>query len=95
MNVNSMAADAATAAAAQALHRTRLSSQSDSVEHNSRGGASRRNVLFVVVDDMRPAIGAYNFSLAYTPNMDRLAQEGLVFSRAFVQYAYCGPSRNR
>ena len=54
-----------------------------------------RNVLFMVVDDMRPAIGAYNFSLAYTPNLDRLAKEGLVFGRAYVQYAYCGPSRNR
>lgn len=52
-------------------------------------------MLFMEVDDMRPAIAAYNFSLAYTLNMDRLAQQGLVFGRAFVQYAYCGPSRNR
>ena len=61
----------------------------------------RRNVLFVVVDDMRPNIGktlfclsgnrisihtgAYNFSLAHTPTMDKLADEGMMLTRAYVQ----------
>ena len=48
-----------------------------------------------LVDDMRPSIGAFNFSLAHTPNMDHLAATGLVFKRAYVQYAFCAPSRNR
>ena len=52
------------------------------------------NVLFVAVDDMRPSIGAFNFSLAHTPHMDQLAADGLTFKRAFVQYAFCAPSRN-
>jgi hypothetical protein len=39
------------------------------------------------VDDMRPALGAYNFSLAHTPNLDKLAAEGLTFARHYVQ---CG-----
>ena len=47
------------------------------------------------VDDMRPSIGAFNFTMAHTPNMDRLAATGLVFKRAYVQYAFCAPSRNR
>ena len=47
------------------------------------------------MDDMRPSIGAFNFSLAHTPNMDHLAATGLVFKRAYVQYAFCAPSRNR
>ena len=58
------------------------------------GATARRNVLFIAVDDMRPSIGAFNFSLAHTPNMDRLAANGLTFSRAYVQYAFCAPSRN-
>ena len=53
-----------------------------------------KNVLFIAVDDMRTNIGAYNYSLAHTPNMDALAASGLVFDRAYVQYAYCSPSRN-
>ena len=43
---------------------------------------------------MRPSIGAFNFSLAHTPNLDALASSGLVFKRAYVQYAFCAPSRN-
>ena len=48
---------------------------------------------------MRPSIGAYNFSIpgmqrSHTPNMDKLAAEGLLFTHAYVQYAYCSPSRN-
>eukprot|EP00035_Acanthoeca_spectabilis_P002611 m.88621 g.88621 ORF g.88621 m.88621 type:complete len:535 (+) comp11659_c0_seq1:23-1627(+) len=54
----------------------------------------KKNVLFITVDDMRPSIGAFNFSLAHTPNLDKLAAEGLVFKRAYVQYAFCAPSRN-
>jgi hypothetical protein len=50
------------------------------------------SVLFFVVDDMRPNLGAYNYSLAHTPNMDQLAATGLTFHRAYVQYAYCSPS---
>lgn len=43
---------------------------------------------------MRPSIGAFNFSLAHTPNIDSLAESGLIFKRAYVQYAFCAPSRN-
>ena len=37
---------------------------------------------------------ADNFSLAHTPNLDRLAREGLTFTRAYCNYAFCSPSRN-
>jgi len=53
-----------------------------------------KSVLFLAVDDMRPSIGAYNFTLAHTPNIDALASGGLLFTRAYVQYAFCSPSRN-
>ena len=56
--------------------------------------ATPHNVLFIVVDDMRPNIGAFNFSLAHTPHMYALAASGLAFRRAYVQYAFCAPSRN-
>ena len=59
----------------------------------SPAGATH-NVLFIAVDDMRPSIGAFNFSLAHTPNIDALASTGLTFKRAYVQYAFCAPSRN-
>ena len=53
----------------------------------------KRNVLFIVADDLNCALGAYGDPLAKTPNIDRLAKEGLLFTNAHVQYPLCGPSR--
>jgi arylsulfatase A-like enzyme len=66
----------------------------DAAGHHIQRVPKTPNVLFVVVDDLRPSLGAYNFTLAHTPNLDKLASEGLTFARAYVQYAYCAPSRN-
>ncbi len=54
---------------------------------------SRPNILFVSIDDLRPAIGAYGDSLAITPNLDRFADNGMVFRQTFCQAAVCAPSR--
>ena len=53
-----------------------------------------KNVLFVVSDDFRPSSGAYGVKEASTPNLDRLAAEGILFTAAHVQFSYCAPSRN-
>jgi iduronate 2-sulfatase len=55
--------------------------------------SQRPNVLFIGIDDMRPELGCYGSPIAVTPNMDRLAADGLRFNRAYVQQAICGPSR--
>ncbi len=54
---------------------------------------SRKNVLFIAVDDLKPLIGAYGDRNAITPNMDRLAKEGFVFMQAYTEQAVCAPSR--
>ncbi len=51
------------------------------------------NVLLILIDDLRPAIGAYGDPLAITPNMDKLAANGLLFERAYANQAVCAPSR--
>ena len=53
-----------------------------------------KNVLFIVVDDLRPEISAYGHHYMKTPHLDKLASEGTVYTRAYVQYSFCGPSRN-
>lgn len=53
-----------------------------------------KNVLFLVADDMRPSLGLYGMKEGSSPNLDRLAAEGVTFSRAYVQFSYCAPSRN-
>jgi iduronate 2-sulfatase len=54
---------------------------------------NRPNVLFLAIDDLRPELGCYGSEIAITPNLDRLAADGLLFNRAYCQEAICGPSR--
>jgi len=56
--------------------------------------AERPNVLFIAVDDLRPEFGAYGKSTIHSPNLDRLAQRGVTFRRAYCQQAVCSPSRS-
>jgi len=51
------------------------------------------NVLFVVVDDLRPELGCYGKSHISSPDIDRFAKSGLVFEKAYCQQAVCSPSR--
>eukprot|EP01060_Flectonema_neradi_P016062 TRINITY_DN2266_c1_g1_i1.p1 TRINITY_DN2266_c1_g1~~TRINITY_DN2266_c1_g1_i1.p1 ORF type:complete len:532 (+),score=87.49 TRINITY_DN2266_c1_g1_i1:48-1643(+) len=53
-----------------------------------------KNVLFIAVDDLRPELNHLGHQYMHTPNIDKLASEGMSFQRAYVQYSYCGPSRN-
>jgi len=55
--------------------------------------SDRPNVLFIAIDDLRPALGCYDDETAITPNFDRLASRGTVFNRAYCQQAVCSPSR--
>ncbi len=51
------------------------------------------NVLFIIVDDLRPELGAYGNQVIQTPNLDRFAAQGFTFVRAYSQAAACAPSR--
>ncbi len=51
------------------------------------------NVLFIVADDLADRLPCYGDTVAVTPNLDKLAQKGVVFGNNFCQYPTCGPSR--
>lgn len=55
--------------------------------------APRPNVLLILVDDLKPALGCYGDPVARTPHMDRLAARGMRFDLAYCNQAVCAPSR--
>jgi arylsulfatase A-like enzyme len=56
-------------------------------------GEEHPNILLIVSDDLTACLGSYGNDVCRTPNLDRLASEGVVFDRAYCQYPVCGPSR--
>jgi arylsulfatase A-like enzyme len=54
----------------------------------------RPNILFILCDDHGyQAISAYGSGLNQTPNIDRIAKEGMRFDRCLTTYSLCGPAR--
>jgi arylsulfatase A-like enzyme len=57
-------------------------------------GQGRPNIIYMMSDDHGyQAISAYGYGLNKTPHIDKLADEGMLFHRAFVTNSICGPSR--
>ena len=56
--------------------------------------AERPNIIFIMSDDHAyQAISAYDNSLIETPNIDRIADMGILFTNASVTNSICAPSR--
>ena len=53
----------------------------------------KHNILFIGVDDMRPLLNSYSNPQMKTPNIDKLASEGVQFNQAYTNIAVCGASR--
>ena len=61
---------------------------------NAQTDGERPNILWISTEDHNPIIGAYGDEYAHTPNLDRLADEGIVYHNAFVSSPICAPARS-
>ncbi|MFN3159738.1 MAG: sulfatase [Rubinisphaera brasiliensis] len=59
----------------------------------SANAAERPNVLFLICDDLNCDLACYGHDQVQSPNIDRLAEQGVLFERTYCQYPLCGPSR--
>ena len=65
-----------------------------SQQNASTENASKKpNILFLVIDDLKPVLGVYGDTNVKTPGLDQLAGEGVLFENAYCQQAVCAPSR--
>lgn len=55
---------------------------------------SKPNIVWIIAEDMSPHFGCYGEKTIRTPNVDKLAADGLLFERAFVTGPICSPSRS-
>ena len=62
-------------------------------EEKRVAGGKKPNVLFIVVDDLRPQLGCYGHKQMLSGNIDGLAADGVIFLRSYCQVPVCGASR--
>lgn len=55
--------------------------------------SAKPNILLIMVDDLRPELGVYGQEHMITPHIDRLANKGTLFKKAYTNFSICGPSR--
>lgn len=55
--------------------------------------ATSYNVMFIAIDDMNEKASMFGYPQVLTPNLQRLANHGVVFKRAYCQFSLCNPSR--
>ncbi|QDV35023.1 sulfatase-like hydrolase/transferase [Tautonia plasticadhaerens] len=60
----------------------------------SRTPADRPNILWVTCEDISPNLGSFGDAYAVTPNLDRLASQGVRYTHAFATIGVCAPARS-
>ena len=55
--------------------------------------SKKKNILFIIVDDLRPELNIYGENKIISPHIDALAKSGVVFNRAYSNVPVCGASR--
>jgi len=62
--------------------------------HGKADKDERPNILWITTEDLSPHLGCYGDSYAYTPNLDRMAAEGVRYDNAYATAPVCTPARS-
>ena len=62
--------------------------------YSKKANPKQPNIVWIVCEDMSPHLGCYGEKVAKTPNLDRLASEGVRYTNAFTTAGVCAPCRN-
>jgi len=60
----------------------------------TEASGEKPNILWITCEDTSPRLGCYGDELAITPNLDKLAGEGIRYTKAFATAPVCAPSRS-
>jgi iduronate 2-sulfatase len=63
------------------------------IEENKTLTTTKKNVLFLMIDDLRPELSIYGQNQIISPNINALAESGVTFNRAYCNVPVCGASR--
>ncbi len=76
------------------IRNTKSGSQQITGKYQSETFQKNTNIIFIFIDDMGYAdLGCYGRKDVHTPNIDRLAKEGILFTQFYVNSPICSPSR--
>lgn len=64
------------------------------IKSYARQGDDRPNIVWIVCEDIGPYLRAYGYDGVKTPNIDQLAREGELYTKAYTTAGVCAPSRS-
>ncbi|MEP2023101.1 MAG: sulfatase-like hydrolase/transferase [Reichenbachiella sp.] len=82
----------ATLANCESIQKTRVKEQPKDTFPNPTI-SDRPNILWIVAEDLSPFISAFGDSTVVTPNLDRLAKEGVCYDKFYSPHPVCAPAR--
>ena len=62
-------------------------------ESSAKESQERPNILWIMTEDINPRLGCYGDKVAVTPNIDAMAEEGVMYTNAYATAGVCAPSR--